>query len=130
MTSSCPAVPILLYDGDCRFCTAGVARWKNRRAVQVLPVQGGSGIPFGLAPDKPMGAIHLVESCGTIRKGAAAVFRTMDLCGDIGGELLWRLYRGSAWFRGVSDRCYAWVASRRARLSGICATGRCPGGEP
>jgi hypothetical protein len=88
-------------------------------------VQGGAGIPFGLAPDKPMGAIHLVNDHGAIHKGAAAVFRMMELCGDLGGGVLWNLYCGSEWFRALSDRGYAWVAVRRAKLSAVCSTGRC-----
>jgi predicted DCC family thiol-disulfide oxidoreductase YuxK len=126
MTQTQSAKAILLYDGACRFCTAGVARWRNHSTVEVIPVQGGAGIPFGLDPGKPMGAIHLVDGKGELHRGAAAVFRMMDLCGDFGGGTLWRLYRGSERFRALSDRGYAWVAARRARLSGFCATGRCP----
>lgn len=129
MTNVSPAKPILFYDGECRFCTAGVARWKKQSAVEVLPVQGGAGIPFALAPDKPMGAIHLVNDHGVIHKGAAAVFRMMELCGDLGGGLLWNLYCGSGWFRALSDRGYDWVAARRAKLSAVCSTGRCSVGE-
>lgn len=123
------AKAILLYDGECRFCTAGVSRWNKQSVVEVVPVQGGAGVPFGLAPDKPMGAIHLVGDHGETRRGAAAVFRMMDLCGDFGGGVLWRLYLGSGWFRAVSDRGYAWVAARRARLSAVCSTGRCSPGK-
>lgn len=72
-----------------------------------------------------MGAIHLIESSGDVRRGAAAVFRMMELSGDFGGGLLWRLYRGQGWFRSLSDRGYAWVSARRARLSAVCGSGRC-----
>jgi len=121
--------PILLYDGECRFCTAGVSRWLKQSTVEVLPVQGGSGIPFGLPANKPMGAIHLVNDQGEIHKGAAAVFRMMDLCGDFAGGVLWRLYAGSGWFRVLSDRGYSFVASRRKRHSAVCGSGECSVGE-
>lgn len=98
-------------------------------AVEVFPVQGGEGVPFGLPPDKSMGAIHLIDSSGEVLRGAAAVFRMMDRCGDIGGGMLWKLYRGSGWFRAVSDRVYALVAARRAKLSEICSKGKCRVGE-
>jgi predicted DCC family thiol-disulfide oxidoreductase YuxK len=129
MTGAVPSKPILLYDGDCRFCTAGVSRWHKQPIVEVLPVQEGAGVPFGLDPDKPMGAIHLVNDHGAIRKGAAAVFRMMELCGDLGGGVLWNLYCRSGWFRALSDRGYAWVAARRAKLSAVCSTGRCSLGD-
>ena len=106
-----------------------MARWRKQSIVEVLPVQEGAGVPFGLAVDSPMGAIHLVNDRGDIHKGAAAVFRMMDLCGDFGGRLLWKLYNGFRWFRALSDRGYAWVAARRARLSSICGSGRCSLGQ-
>lgn len=125
MTKDRPATPILLYDGSCRFCEVGVARWRKQSIVEVLPVQGGAGASFGFLADKPMGAIHLVESAGEVRRGAAAVFRMMELCGNFGGGLLWNLYCGSGWFRAFADKGYAMVAARRAKLSAICTSGLC-----
>lgn len=67
-----------------------------------------------------MGAIHLIDADGTIRRGAEAIFRTMLLCGDRGGALLWGAYRRIGVFRKICDSAYAWVAARRARFSGTC----------
>jgi len=130
MTKDRPATPILLYDGSCRFCEAGVARWRNQSKVEVLPVQGGGGAPFGFPPDKPMGALHLIESSGEIRRGAAAVFRMMDLSGDFAGALLWKLYCNVGLFRAVTDWGYGLVAARRAKLSALCGSGGCSVGQP
>jgi predicted DCC family thiol-disulfide oxidoreductase YuxK len=130
MTQDRLATPILLYDGSCRFCEAGVARWRNQSIVEVLPVQGGGGASFGLPPDKPMGALHLIESSGEMWRGAAAVFRMMDLCGDFPGALLWKLYRSVGLFRTLTDWGYGLVAARRAKLSALCGSGYCSVAEP
>jgi predicted DCC family thiol-disulfide oxidoreductase YuxK len=130
MTKDRPATPILLYDGSCRFCEAGVARWRNQSKVEVLPVQGGGGATFGFPRDKPMGALHLIESSGETRRGAAAVFRVMDLCDDFAGKLLWKLYRSVELFRAVADWGYGLVAARRAKLSALCGSGGCSVAQP
>lgn len=120
---------MLLYDGNCRFCTSGVDRWRRRPDVEVVPVQSGAGEPYGFPSDQPMGAVHLIDTDGTIHRGAAAIFRMIDLCGDFGGGLLWKLYRGSGWFRALSDRGYALVAAQRSRISALCGSGRCSVGS-
>ena len=119
-----PRRPLVLFDGSCGFCTRSIGRWRREGEgrVNVEPVQGGEGIPFGFPPDRPMGALQLVESSGEIRCGAAAVFRMMDLCGNLFGRLAWTLYRKVGPFRYLADRGYALVSARRAALSRmICA---------
>ena len=56
-------------------------------------------------------AVHLVEPDGTVYRGAAAAFRTLQL-GDRWGFLLdW--YRRIPFFRKINDRAYRWIARHR-----------------
>jgi hypothetical protein len=93
-------------------------RWKKAGdgILDFAPVQDGSGSDFGLPADRPMGALHLVEATGEIRRGAAAVFRMMDLCGNAFGRIAWILYRRVGVFRIASERGYAIVSARRGAL--------------
>lgn len=85
--------------------------------VDFAPVQSGAGEPYGLHADRPMGALHLVEINGEMRRGAEAVFRMMDRCSSRIGMAAWWLYQRSRLFRVLSDRGYGLVSARRAALS-------------
>lgn len=119
MDSPAPSKPLVLFDGACGFCNRSMERWKRagEGRLDFEPVQGGAGVAYGFAPERSMGALHLVESTGEIRRGAGAVFRMMDLCGNPFGRLAWLLYPKIRLFRVVADRGYAMVSVRRATLS-------------
>ena len=119
MDSPRPSKPLVLFDGACGFCNRSMERWKRagEGILDFEPVQGGAGVPYGFPPDRPMGALHLVESTGEIRRGAGAVFRMMDLCGNLFGRFAWLLYPRIWLLRAVADRGYAMVSTRRATLS-------------
>ena len=119
MDSPPPSKPMVLFDGECGFCNRSMERWRRagEGRLDFEPGQSGSGIPYGFSPDRPMGALHLVETTGEIRRGAAAVFRMMDLCGNPYGHLAWLLYPKIRLFRIIADRGYAMVSTRRATLS-------------
>jgi predicted DCC family thiol-disulfide oxidoreductase YuxK len=113
--------PLFLYDGACGFCSASMKRWirSGDGVINFQAVQSGLGETYGLPADRPMGAVHLVETSGEIRRGAAAAFRMMDLCGNPFGRLAWSLYRRVPFVRATSDWGYAQIAARRSRLSVI-----------
>lgn len=98
-----------------------MTRWikAGEGIVDFAPVQSGAGEQYGLNADRPMGAVHLVENDGEKRRGAAAVFRMMDLCSNPPGRVAWWLYQWCRPFRIVSDWGYGLVAARRATLSGM-----------
>lgn len=87
--------------------------------VDFAPVQSGAGEPYGLGADRPMGALHLIETDGEKRRGAEAVFRMMDLCASLPGKAAWWLYQRSRLFRVLNDWGYGLVSARRSALSRI-----------
>jgi len=111
--------PMVLFDGECGFCSASMRHWMMAGAgsLDFFPSQSGMGDPYGLPPDKPMGSLHLVEEDGSVRKGAEAVFRMMSLCGSLLGRLAWYLYQHVPPFRITSEWGYRRVAERRASIS-------------
>jgi predicted DCC family thiol-disulfide oxidoreductase YuxK len=119
MDSPTPAQPILLYDGGCGFCVRSLNYWMRQGEGSVVfsAVQDGSGAPYGFHADQPMGAVHLIETTGEIRRGAAASFRMMDLCGSRIGRAMWFFYLRIRIFRKTSDWVYGLVARHRALLS-------------
>jgi predicted DCC family thiol-disulfide oxidoreductase YuxK len=109
--------PVLVYDGDCGFCTYWARRWqqKAKDSFAIVPLQDEEGRPGGLNTAELEEAVHLVEPDGTIRRGADAVFEVMASL---------RLYRVGRWayqkippFRWVSDWLYRWVANHRVLVS-------------
>ena len=95
-----------------------MVRWRKagEGIIDFAPVQSGAGEAYGFKADQPMGALHLVETGGEIHRGAAAVFRMMELCSSSAGALLWRLYRNVPAFRVFADLGYRLVSSFRTLL--------------
>ena len=112
-------LPLVIYDGECGFCTASMRRWiiAGNGRLEFSPVQDGEGAAYGFLPDRPMGAVHLIEVDGRIRRGAEAVFRMMALCGNFPGKVAWSMYQRVALFRMLCEWGYRQVAERRAKLS-------------
>jgi predicted DCC family thiol-disulfide oxidoreductase YuxK len=118
MAISSPDKHLVLYDGSCGFCSRSMVRWRKagEGIIDFAPVQSGAGEAYGFRADQPMGALHLVETSGDIRRGAAAVFRMMELCSSPAGALLWKLYRNVPAFRVFVDLGYRLVSSIRTLL--------------
>jgi len=112
-------LPLVLYDGECGFCTSSMRRWiiAGNGRLEFSAVQDGAGEAYGFPSDRPMGAVHLIEVDGRIRRGAEAVFRMMALCGSFPGNVAWSMYQRTTLFRILSNWGYMWVAERRAALS-------------
>lgn len=72
-----PARPLVLFDGDCRFCRRWAARWGKDFAsrLDLLPAQ----LARDRFPDIPVAAyaeaLQLIEPDGVVRSGALAVLR-------------------------------------------------------
>lgn len=112
-------LPLVLYDGECGFCTSSMRRWiiAGNGRLEFSAVQDGAGEAYGFPSDRPMGAVHLIEVDGRIRRGAEAVFRMMALCESFPGNVAWSMYQRTTLFRILSNWGYRWVAERRAALS-------------
>lgn len=121
----------LLYDGSCRFCTAGSERLarlarpgvirrvsnKDEQQMRVLPERARAGIAS---------ALQLVSPDGEVASGAEAVNRALAT------RPLWRLITWTYWVPGIGqvcDRLYGMVARNRYRIAGrveSCDSGSCP----
>lgn len=112
--------PVLVYDGDCGFCTtcvhllerigpdAGIVAWQLTDLAEL-------GITEGQAAD----AVQLVQIDGTVRSGHEAIAAVLGTAGRI-----WRIAGRALLLPGVS-----WIAARAYRLIADNRY-RLPGGTP
>jgi lipase maturation factor 1 len=114
-----PSRPLMVFDGDCRFCRRWIARWKNSTgdAVDYLPFQEEEiALRFPEIPRADLEeAVHLVLPDGTVFRGAHAVFRSLAE----GGRHRWlaRLYEKFPGFADATEMLYEEVALHRTFLS-------------
>lgn len=114
-----PQKPLLIFDGDCNFCTLWVRRWRHitQDAVEFLPFQADDvGIRFPELPrERFEKAVHLVEPDGSVYSGAEAAFRSLNHSSH--GSLLFDWYRHWPMFARVTEACYRFVANHRQFFS-------------
>lgn len=119
--ASPPPKPLLIFDGDCHFCSLWVARWQQSTGERVdyLPLQEprvAAQFPE-LSREQLERAVHLVLPEGTIVSGAEAVLRALA-AGPHGGWLLdW--YEHSPIFARASEGLYRFVAGHRRFFSSL-----------
>jgi predicted DCC family thiol-disulfide oxidoreductase YuxK len=109
--------PVLVYDGDCGFCTQCV-RWVERMPTdaKMVPWQFADLDNLGTSAARAEYEVLWVHRDGRIEGGADAVAALLEDCGGwrrIAGRLI-RL-RGINW---LAHRIYRWVADNRHRLPG------------
>jgi predicted DCC family thiol-disulfide oxidoreductase YuxK len=107
--------PVVLYDGDCGFCTVALAallRWDRARRLDVAPIRSARG--DRLLAEMPAAARlaswHLVDGA-SIRSGGAAVPVVLAAL-PLGAPLAAATSR----FPRATARAYDWVARHRATL--------------
>ncbi|HUN59021.1 MAG TPA: lipase maturation factor family protein [Candidatus Binataceae bacterium] len=108
--------PLLIYDGDCRFCMYWIRYWQRLTGTRVTyaPYQEvGSE-----HPEIPVAAfqraVQYVSPDGKISSGAEAVLLTLD---HAGGKGFWlSLYWRVPGFARVAETIYALIASNRGAL--------------
>ena len=118
--SSNPRLPVLVFDGDCRFCTTCarfVARWVvGGCPVSVAPWQRLDLVDLDLAPDQCREAVQWVGPDGVAASGhgaIAAVLRAGHRPWPPIGVLL--MAPGISWLaRGT----YSLIADHRSALPG------------
>ncbi len=118
-----PEVPILVYDGDCGFCTSS-ARWVAARAgdrIDVKPWQALDLDQLGLTEAEVTSAAYVVEPDRTRLAGHRAVAATLSTLGWPWKPLGWVMARPPvSW---LAAPVYRAVAANRYRLPG--ATDAC-----
>jgi predicted DCC family thiol-disulfide oxidoreductase YuxK len=111
-------IPILIFDGDCAFCTRSV-QWARRwigRLPAIAPWQQADLPALGLTPEQCEIAVQFVDRRGRINSGEIAVARLLIFAGK-GWQILGRLML----LPGIKQICgllYRWVARNRHRLPG------------
>jgi predicted DCC family thiol-disulfide oxidoreductase YuxK len=114
-----PPKPLMVFDGDCNFCTLWIRRWQQMtgESVDYLPAQDPR-IPaqFPEIPREQFDtAVQLIETDGIVYSGAEAVFRTLTHSPNRQWPL--RTYKNSPAFADITEWAYHLVAKNRTFFS-------------
>ncbi len=119
--ANAPSKPVVVYDGDCRFCMLWVRRWMQvtGESVDYVPLQDGRVAL--LYPELPRErlerAVHLIDTDGAVYQGAEAVFRSLAVNRSRRWAL--RLYQSSPWVARTTEACYRFVAGHRSLFGSL-----------
>lgn len=120
---------VLLYDGECRFCRAQVARLSHWVGVGLVPTplqQQGVLAALGIPHEEAMRAMQLITTDGRICEGVEAVVVALRRR-PIWGRLV-RIYYVPG-LRQLADLGYRLIARYRYYLMGRAIdAGQCPDG--
>jgi predicted DCC family thiol-disulfide oxidoreductase YuxK len=113
-----PAVPSMLWDGDCGFCRRWIEKWRKVTGSRVRyePYQEVIDRYPQLTRSQCRKAVQLVMTDGTVFSGAHAVFKALSLAGKRHGVPLW-LYENIPLFDRMSEAFYQFVSRNRSFLS-------------
>jgi predicted DCC family thiol-disulfide oxidoreductase YuxK len=103
--------PLLVWDGDCGFCRAWIARWQRATGdrVEYAPYQAAASQFPGIPLERFKRSVQLIEPGDRLSQGAEAVFRALAYAPG-GGWPLW-LYRRLPFFAAASEALY-WIVAR------------------
>jgi predicted DCC family thiol-disulfide oxidoreductase YuxK len=109
--------PVLVYDGDCAFCTT-CARLLERIGpdAEIVAWQLTDLAELGITEEQATDAVQWVQIDGTVRSGHEAIAAVLSTAGRIwriAGRLL--LLPGITW---MAAKAYRLVADNRYRLPG------------
>ena len=120
-----PEKPLVVFDGDCHFCTLWIKRWKQISGdkVDYAPFQSAEVAEcFPEIPREQFAtAVQLIEPDGSVRSGARATF------GALARNPAWRrplwAYQRSSIFAEATEAGYRFVASHRSLFSKLTCLG-------
>jgi predicted DCC family thiol-disulfide oxidoreductase YuxK len=117
MTVSRRERPVLVYDGDCAFCTT-CARVLERIGpdAEIVAWQLTDLAELGVTEEQATDAVQWIEVDGTIRSGHEAIAAVLNTAGRI-----WRILGRTFLLPGISwmaAKVYRLVADNRNRLPG------------
>ena len=112
------ALPVLLFDGDCSFCTscANWARRHIRHLDTMVPYQFADLPALGVTPEQCEQAVQWVGIDHRVLSAHLAVAQTLIDAGQ-GWAVIGRAMRLPG-LRQLSGAVYRWVARNRSRLPG------------
>ena len=125
--------PVLVFDGDCGFCTTcvGWMRRHIRRLPSVVPFQSADLEGLGLSAQECSEAVQWVGLDGSHAAAERAVAHALVWAGS--GWKVLGVAMGLPGIRSICGLAYRWVARHRLRLPGgtpACALpGRDAGGR-
>ncbi|HEU0019510.1 MAG TPA: DUF393 domain-containing protein [Thermoleophilaceae bacterium] len=109
--------PVLVYDGDCAFCTSCVDLLQRLRPdADIVAWQLTDLAKLGLTEQQAADALQWVDTDGAVRSGHEAVAAVLIAAGSI-----WKLLGRATLLPGVSwiaAHVYRLVADNRHRLPG------------
>jgi predicted DCC family thiol-disulfide oxidoreductase YuxK len=109
--------PILVYDGDCAFCTKCVHVLERIEPdAEIVPWQFADLAELGITEEQAAAAVQWIQLDGTVRSGHAAIAGVLSTAGRIWktiGRVL--LLPGVSW---LAAKGYGLVARNRYRLPG------------
>jgi predicted DCC family thiol-disulfide oxidoreductase YuxK len=109
--------PVLVYDGDCGFCTTCVHLLERIGPdAEIVAWQLTDLAELGITEEQAAGAVQLVQIDGTFHSGHEAIAAVLGSAGRI-----WRIAGRALLLPGISSiaaRAYRLVADNRYRLPG------------
>ncbi|HYM81030.1 MAG TPA: DCC1-like thiol-disulfide oxidoreductase family protein, partial [Candidatus Limnocylindria bacterium] len=120
-----PARPMLIYDGECRFCRQWIRRWRRLIGdrVEYAPYRAVAHRFPEIPIERFQRAVQLVEPGGRWSQGAEAVFRSLAARPE-SARVKWSwcawplwLYQHVPGFAPASEWGYRLVADHRGLLS-------------
>jgi predicted DCC family thiol-disulfide oxidoreductase YuxK len=110
--------PVLLFDGDCGFCTRTLGWLRvldGKHRIDTLPYQRpGAPESIGATRAECSESVQWLGADGARLHGAAAINAALETALDTSWPV--RIYRRST---GVQERLYGLVARNRYRLPGV-----------
>jgi len=111
--------PLLIYDGDCKFCRRWIERWRSitHEQINYAPYQEVSQQYPQISRDQFQQSVQLIETDGKIYSGAEAVFRTLSQSPNRSWML--GLYQKLPGFKVITEWFYRSVAGNRNIFSDL-----------
>jgi len=120
-----PTKPLLVFDGDCRFCMLWIKRWQqiSGEAVDYIPFQSADiAERFPEIPREQFAtAVQLIETNGVVHSGARAALGALARNRRWAGPLA--IYREFDLFARIAEICYRFVATHRPFFSKLTYLG-------
>ncbi len=106
-------LPVLVYDGDCRFCRLWIERWKTTTGdrVEYAPYQEVSSRFPQIPTEEFVKSVQLILPSGEVLGAAHAVCRTLAYAP--GQDWMLRMYENFPGAAALSEAVYRFVAGRR-----------------
>jgi predicted DCC family thiol-disulfide oxidoreductase YuxK len=114
-----PSKPLMVFDGDCNFCSLWIRRWQQITgdAVDYLPSQDPQiSTRFPEIPaDQYSKSVQLIETDGSVFSGSEAVFRV--LASNPNWHWPAHIYESYDGFAAASEAIYGFIAGHRTAFS-------------